>query len=781
MSLLAELKRRRVFRVAAVYVVVGFALIQAVDIIFPALNLPSWTVSAVVVLAILGLPAAIALAWAFDITPDGLRRTAPRSAVPAPAAPARPASRPPLWQRHRAVWFALGFAVALSAGWLAVASRGEGGDAGLDANRVAVLPFRVSADPSLSYLREGMVDLLAAKLTGDVGPQAVDTRTLLAVWRRAGGGELQDLPQEQAQALARQLGAGQLLTGEVVGSPQRLVLNASLTGTAGGRVTRASEAGPADSLPWLVDRLAVALLSLQAGEDEQRLPALTSTSFPALVAYLEGQRMYRNGQYEDAALSMERAVLADSSFALAALGLRVVAGWVSGTWQRRTELGSRIAWQGRDRLGPRDRAVLESYTGDAYPRPLSATELLHFARRASEVAPERPETWYELGDAHYHAGPYVGHDDHIHSARSAFRRALAIDATHTAALEHLIEVEALRRDTAALRDLAAAYLGRHGDAELAEYHRWRIARALGDTASLAALRTRFDRMTPPNLWRVIGWGAVEPAAQADAALAVAALRRMDGPPGERSVSAHRIAAWEMARGRPRAAVQALDALPGAAPMAWHGVADAITMALYWARDAELAGRLAQRLEAMTPDPAGDPAGALHAACVLELWRLEQGRTATAEATRDRVLEGVRRFPASQPGLEMCATTIDALHAVQTGRADAAAAVDRLDRLSRTGPDWAGGYLNVPLARLLAELGDHERALAATRRRFFSWSAPYNEALYRDEGRLAAAAGDRTAAIAAFQHFLAVRTDPEPALRPEVDAVRAELARLLGDG
>src|SRR6266705_1966781 len=98
----------------------------------------------------------------------------------------------------------------------------------VDANVVAVLPFRVSgADASLGYLREGMVDLLAAKLTGEGGPRASDSRSVLAAWRRAGGADGEDLPEDRGLEVARRVGAGNTLLGAVVGTSNRLVLRAS--------------------------------------------------------------------------------------------------------------------------------------------------------------------------------------------------------------------------------------------------------------------------------------------------------------------------------------------------------------------------------------------------------------------------------------------------------------------------------------------------------------------------------------------------------------------------
>lgn len=74
----ADLKRRKVYRVAAAYGAIAFVLGQAASFAFPALHLPDWTLTLLVVLLIVGFPLALVLSWAFDLTPEGLRRTPPR-------------------------------------------------------------------------------------------------------------------------------------------------------------------------------------------------------------------------------------------------------------------------------------------------------------------------------------------------------------------------------------------------------------------------------------------------------------------------------------------------------------------------------------------------------------------------------------------------------------------------------------------------------------------------------------------------------------------------------
>lgn len=73
-KLITELRQRNVIKVAAVYLVAGWAVMQIADIMFPALDLPEWTVTLVAALLIIGFPVSLALAWAFEVTPDGVRR-----------------------------------------------------------------------------------------------------------------------------------------------------------------------------------------------------------------------------------------------------------------------------------------------------------------------------------------------------------------------------------------------------------------------------------------------------------------------------------------------------------------------------------------------------------------------------------------------------------------------------------------------------------------------------------------------------------------------------------
>ena len=297
-----------------------------------------------------------------------------------------------------------------------------------DENLVAVAPFRVSSsDASLKYLREGMLDLLSAKLTGSTGPRSADPRSLLTAWRRAAGADSSDLPRERALEVAEALGAGQLLIGDVTGDSMRITLQAVLVRVSDGRALPAAKVeGDPDSLPQLVDMLTAQLLATDAGEGEA-LSTITSTSLPALRSFLNGQWLYRRGRYREAARAYLTAVELDSTFALSGLRLAVASNWFGVPGMRST--GLRLAWAGRDRLPPRDRALLDATAGPNYPLASSYQDILKAKERYVTLAPDRADAWFELGDGLFHTGAVVGYPDAEARATDAFERALALDST----------------------------------------------------------------------------------------------------------------------------------------------------------------------------------------------------------------------------------------------------------------------------------------------------------------------------------------------------------------
>jgi serine/threonine-protein kinase len=156
----AELKRRGVFRAAALYGTVGFVVAEAADIFVPALRLPPWIVTAVALVVVIGFPAAIVLAWNYERTPTGMRRT--EAAGPEELAAIAFASRARRWPAGIAALVGVAL-IGATAWWLATGRiRGTG-----PYDSIAVLPFaNLSEEPGGETFSDGLSEELLNGLAG---------------------------------------------------------------------------------------------------------------------------------------------------------------------------------------------------------------------------------------------------------------------------------------------------------------------------------------------------------------------------------------------------------------------------------------------------------------------------------------------------------------------------------------------------------------------------------------------------------------------------------------
>ncbi|NNK48413.1 MAG: hypothetical protein HKP01_06040 [Gemmatimonadetes bacterium] len=166
----AELKRRGVFRAAALYGTAAFVAIEASDLVLPRLAVPEWTVTLVVWLAIVGFPVAMVLAWTYERTPAGLKTTDPAQTVELDAIAAQP-----MRKRWPAGIAALVGIMLLSLGaWWTLTRTGPGAST---YDSIAVLPFaNLSGDPDNVFFSDGLAEELINALAG-VGDLKVAGRT----------------------------------------------------------------------------------------------------------------------------------------------------------------------------------------------------------------------------------------------------------------------------------------------------------------------------------------------------------------------------------------------------------------------------------------------------------------------------------------------------------------------------------------------------------------------------------------------------------------------------
>src|SRR5437667_6147250 len=161
MNFLSELKRRNVYKVAVAYIIAGWAVSQGIAQVFPVFDIPNWVIRLIVLLIIIGLPIALVLAWMFEITPQGIKRTEAADAMPVSAKP------------RKYIWIyvvVIGAAISIGLFFLGRYSARNGTPrkseaATVSQKSIAVLPFdNLSRDPDNAYFCEGVQDEILTRL-----------------------------------------------------------------------------------------------------------------------------------------------------------------------------------------------------------------------------------------------------------------------------------------------------------------------------------------------------------------------------------------------------------------------------------------------------------------------------------------------------------------------------------------------------------------------------------------------------------------------------------------
>jgi TolB-like protein/tetratricopeptide (TPR) repeat protein len=299
-AFLSELKRRRVFRVGGVYIVAAFAALQSAQLLIDALHLPGWLLTGLTMLVLVALPIVLALAWVFDWTPEGVRRT--EGALPQPA---RAAGRP------RAGGIAVVGAVtilALAAGAFVTFRSGSGADP----RRVAVTVFEnQTGDASLEPLGRMAADWITRSLTEARVFEVADAPSFAAPDGAVPG-------QDAGLLWAGQSGAGTVVSGSYYRQGDTLLVTARIRDIRRGKVLR--EVGPVrapvDEPLRAVERLGGMIAGGLAAILDADAPTMGGAGrqppeYEAYRAFLEGEDAFYRAEYEDAIRHYHRATEID--------------------------------------------------------------------------------------------------------------------------------------------------------------------------------------------------------------------------------------------------------------------------------------------------------------------------------------------------------------------------------------------------------------------------------------------------------------------------------------
>ena len=310
----AELKRRNVYKVAVAYAVVGWLIAQIATQIFPFLEIPNWVVRLVIVLIAIGFPIALVIAWAFEATPEGIKRTEVADAMPAAGKPKKRA------------WIYVVVIGALVSGALFLLGRFTAGNSAsaarteLPAKSIAVLPFdNLSRDPDNAFFAEGVQDEILTRLA-KVADLKVIARTSTEKFKSA---------PENLPDIAKQLGALNILEGSVQKVNDQVRVNVQLIN------------GMTNSHLWaeIYDRklndifavesdiaktIADALQAKLTGAEKKMMAAQPTANTEAYELYHKGLSLWgkRSGDSLPKAIEFyDQAIARDPNYALAYAGL----------------------------------------------------------------------------------------------------------------------------------------------------------------------------------------------------------------------------------------------------------------------------------------------------------------------------------------------------------------------------------------------------------------------------------------------------------------------------
>lgn len=433
---LSELRRRNVYQVAATYAVVGFVVIQVADITFPHLGLPSWAVTLVIALVVLGFPLALVLAWAFERTPEGVRRT--------PATVGSDSGRA-AGEIHAGYKVLVGLglvAAAVAGGWYLTGGGGENPE--ITERTVAVLPFHVSGSGAEQW-QNAMVPLLSTGLDGAAGLRAIPARTVDAAWEQMDAAD-RGMSNEEALSVARTVGAEFAVLGSAAALGSELQLSADVRTTdSGTRLGQVEVRGSPDSVTVLADELTRRVMGVLAEETGEQLRSAdlaseTTHSVAAMKSYLAGLRHERAGE-PGAVDDFETAIREDSTFALAYARIGFNGLWFHEGHGRYLRRAHELAGQ----LPERERRLVRAlYIGRIEHRTVAAADSL---RRLTEDYPQDPSVWQTLGEFVFHADVPRGTPE----VEAAHERAVSLAPNNTSYYDHLTGAAFdLRRDSARL-------------------------------------------------------------------------------------------------------------------------------------------------------------------------------------------------------------------------------------------------------------------------------------------------------------------------------------------
>src|ERR1051325_2346810 len=473
-SFSSELKRRNVYKVAVAYIVGGWAISQGIAQVFPVFDVPNGAIRLVVLLIIIGLPVALVLAWAFEITPQGIKRTGTADAMPQ-----QPGQKKNAWIYVVVVGVVVSIGLFFLGRYTAghAAPRKSEAATAVPGKSIAVLPLiNESGDPQDEYFSDGLSEELIAALAQISG---------LKVIGRSSSFRFKDR-KEDPKLIGKKLGVSTLLDGTVRKQGDRVRIVAALVNVADGIQlwTQTFEIKLKDIVvvqEEIARAVAQSLKVTVLGSGEKSIQMATN-SVEAHNAYLQGHFYLQRRNLEDyrkAITYFDRAIELDPTYALA-YAERAEAWTVTGDLSGQRSIAYPKARSDAEKAVAIAPSLAEAHAALGWVRAFTEwkfAEGLSELQRAKQLSPANPTA----NDLLARIIVYTGR---IEDAERQAREAVELDPLSAATYFNLARVlyYAGKRDEAEAAGRKMAEL----QPSAASSHRWQVLASIergdGETA-----------------------------------------------------------------------------------------------------------------------------------------------------------------------------------------------------------------------------------------------------------------------------------------------------------
>ena len=427
MSIIDELKRRKVFRVVSTYAVVSWVIMQIGEVVFPALNLPDWVLSTVVILLLIGFPIVAIFAWIFDATPDGIKVTKAKIANSS-SSTKNVSEKIPFYLQKRNTFLVLGIVFGLLIGNINLfESNNKIVNYSGEKIPIAIADFENKTnDPSL----DGLSGLLITSLEQSDYLSVMTRSRMFDVLKQLGKPNAKIIDEKIGSEICSNASIGSLVLASIMqfGDLYSIDLKILDTKTNEYIFTKNVKADGKRNIPSLIDdiskftRISLAEKAEEVEKNQKQVASITTKNLEAYRFYDIGEKALFKKKWREARENFEKAVEIDSNFALALYQLAYIHQWFFNSEKADYYIARSV--ENIETVPDKERLYIRAQSIQDFSSRIPVYQEI------INKYPNEKQAYFEIGDMYFHNGPAT-------QSISYFEKSLELDPSYENAIEHL--------------------------------------------------------------------------------------------------------------------------------------------------------------------------------------------------------------------------------------------------------------------------------------------------------------------------------------------------------